>query len=43
MIHIQERLIQAISPIDVCLGTQKQQLVTNLTKQCPDELINCPG
>jgi len=41
IIHIQEGLIQAISSIDVCLGTQKQQLVTNLTKQRPNELINC--
>jgi len=41
IIQAQEHLIQSISSIDVCRGTQKQKLVTNLTKEWPDELINC--
>jgi len=39
----QDRLIRSISPIDVCLATQKHKSVTNLTKQGVGELINCAG
>jgi hypothetical protein len=43
IIAAQEHLIQSISPVDVCSGTEKQKLVTDLTKRGPDELINCAG
>jgi len=43
IIAAQEHLIPSISPIDVCFGTEKQESVTNLTKQGADELINCSG
>ncbi|WP_253912436.1 hypothetical protein [Synechococcus sp. KORDI-52] len=36
-----EQLIQSISPVDVCLATQKHKSVTNQTKHGPDELIYC--
>ena len=39
----QDHLIRSISPIEVCLATQKNKSVTNLTKQGVGELINCAG
>jgi hypothetical protein len=43
IIHTQEHLIHSISHIDVCHDTQKQKLVTDMTKEWSDKLINCAG